>query len=175
VRDTARQEGFTLVEVVIGSAVLAILTLVTMSFMGAAQKGYSYSRARTHLEDKTRFVLKEVARELACTGMVCPDWSLAEKKVTYRRCSGYDFDSDVKGWGNRRTFELTGTALHFTEVTDEGAPVFDRVLVEEVEGFSIVQDVENPDLLTIRLDLKGQDCQGNDIPVSRSVMVFLRN
>jgi prepilin-type N-terminal cleavage/methylation domain-containing protein len=170
-----RPNGFTLVEVVIGATILTIVSLATLSVMGAGQKGYSYSRARTHLEDKTRYVLKEISRELACTGMVCPDWSLAETSVTYRRCSGYDFDTDVKGWGNRRTFQLTGTALHFSEVSDGGSPTFDRILVEGVEAFSIVQDVDNPDLLTISLTLQGHDSLGNAIPVSRTVMVFLRN
>ena len=169
------EAGLTLVEVVVASTLLMLISLATLSVMGAAQKGYSYSRARTHIEDKTRFVLKEIVRELASTGMTCPDWSLTSSKITYRRCSGYDFTAENRGWGNRRSIELLGSTIEFTEVDSGGGLIFSRPLVDEVSSFDISQDAQNPDLLTITLGLEGIDSQGNAISVSRSAAVFLRN
>lgn len=169
------EEGFTLVEVTIASAILAVLSIMTLSVMAAAQNGYSYSRTRTHLEDKTRFVLKEIVRELACTGMTCPDWSLSSSAVTYRRCTGYDFQAENKGWGPRRTIQLDGRRVDFSEIDDGGSEVFTRTLVDEVTSFSISQDLTNPDLLTVTLSLEGRDSQGNVNTVSRGAAVFLRN
>ena len=165
----------TLVEVVIASAILASISLTSLTVMAAAQKGYSYSRARTHLDDQTRYVLKEIVRELACTGMTCPDWSLSSSAVTYRRCDGYDFSAETKGWGPRRTIQLDGKAITFSAVDDAGSPIFTRTLADEVTSLDISQAGQNPDILTLSLVLDGKDSQGNIITARRMATVFLRN
>ena len=172
---TGTTTGFTLVEVSISSAILGVLAMTAVGILGTAQKGYGSSEVRTTLEDRTRIALKEIGRELACTGIACPDWSLSKSEVHYRRAAGYDFAADGLRWDNIRKFRLSGTKLLFEETSSQGGLVFSRTLLDPVNTFEIAQDPQDPALLTITLDLRGTDTQGWTVDVRRTGLVFLRN
>ncbi len=167
--------GFTMIEVAISSVLLALLALVSLSMLGAAQKGYAESRVRTYLQDKTRIVLKEIARELANTSVECPSWSLTKDSVTFEQIAGFDFVARDRTWATIKRIRLDGDALVFEDLNSSAGVVRSRTLAQPVSDFSLDAGTSGIDLVEVEIEMEGLDSQGVVISVTNQVTVFLRN
>ena len=194
-----RSNGFTLIEIMITSAVLGILVIGIYSVLAASQSLYATGITRQEIQDRVRRALNEIAIELrqsssgsgaAITFDTLPS-SAGDDSVVFCVCTG--FTAGVTTWSAPITYRTIdgdddaddGIDNNRNKMTDErkivriqtGRPT--RVIADNVrEGslqFTRVLTAGLVDNITVALTMQGVDAQGKVIEASGTVMVDLRN
>jgi prepilin-type N-terminal cleavage/methylation domain-containing protein len=128
--------GFTLVEVVVATAILGVLSAVALGLLERAQRIETEAITRADLRVKARIALDRIARELRDSGPSTLEPSplapLGASSLTFRRATGYDADCGTVTFGAARRLEWQpspddpedGEDNDGDEVVDEGRVVF---------------------------------------------------
>jgi prepilin-type N-terminal cleavage/methylation domain-containing protein len=190
--------GFTLLEVMISVAVLAIVAGGIYSALSASQSLYSTGITRQEIEDRVRRALNDISLELrqASSGLgagitFATSGSAGDQTVTFCMCTG--FTANVPTWSAPITFATVngdgeldnGADDNSNRLVDErklmrtqaGRP--DKLIADNVREGSVrfVQTLTMGlvDRIQISLTIQGYDNQGRVIEASGSVTVDIRN
>lgn len=104
------QAGFSLVEVLIASAVLAILVSAVLGIMVVGLQTFNSGNAITVIQNQARRIMDSIAKEIQPAGLstISPTppalGSAGTHTITFQPCTGYDGASDPpQQWGNVTT------------------------------------------------------------------------
>lgn len=190
--------GFTLLEVMISVAVLAIVAGGIYSALASSQSLYSTGITRQEIEDRVRRALNEISLELrqASSGLgagitFATSGTAGDQTVNFCMCTG--FAANIPTWTTPITFatingdgELdNGVDDNSNRLVDErklmrtqvGRP--DKLIADNVrEGsvrFTQTVTMGLVDRIQVSLTIQGYDSQGRVIEASGTVTVDLRN
>ncbi len=193
-----RSDGFTLIEIMISIAVLAILVVGIYTALAASQSLYVTGVTRQTIQDRVRIALNEIALELrqASAGLGAginfgTAGTAGDESVTYCMCTG--FAAGVPTWSAPITISTidgdgdpdNGVDDNNNRMTDErkivrtqaGRP--NKMLGDNLrEGslrFTRTLTMGMVDRIQVDLTLQGVDIQGKVIEASGTVLVDLRN
>jgi prepilin-type N-terminal cleavage/methylation domain-containing protein len=192
-----RRRGFTLIEIMISVAILAILIAGIYSVMASSQNLYSAGMTRSEIQERVRRALAEVAEELrqANSGSFVPITfgtvgAPADDSVTFQTCTG--FAGGVATWSAPILFTTitsdgetdNGLDDNFNKLVDErklvrtqGART--RVLADNVQQGSLrFTPTTVAGLVTsvrVELTIEGVDDKGRILTATDRVTVELRN
>jgi prepilin-type N-terminal cleavage/methylation domain-containing protein len=190
--------GFTLIEIMISVAVLAIVAGGIYSALSASQSLYSTGITRQTLQERVRRALNEISLELrqASSGLgagitFATTGSAGDQTVTFCMCTG--FTANVPTWTTPITFATingddeidNGVDDNSNRLADErklmrtqaGRP--DHVIADNVKEGSVrfVQSLTMGlvDRIQVSLTVQGYDSQGRVMEESGTVTVDIRN
>ena len=197
-RHDRRPRGFTLLEIMISVAVLAIMVVGIYSVLASSQSLYVTGVSRNEIQDRVRRALDAIALELrqGSSGLgagitFATAGSAGDETVTFCMCTGYaagvptwsapitfttitsdgEADNGLDDNGNRRIDERKIMR------TQTGRP--DKMIADNLkEGslrFTRNLTMGLVDRITVSLTLEGVDSQGKIIEASGAVTVDLRN
>ena len=183
-----REQGFSLVEVVVGAALLGLVITMVWSLMIGSAKGYSRDSARQMTQDNVRRILDEMAQELrdADAGTFSVPSGSSSTTVTFRKSVGftagatvwsanitYSYQTGVIKVGHLGTYEGRVVRNGPTGPTAAG-PVRTDALCEYVKpgGFTVSRA---GDRVTISLTLRTFDEDKNENATTLSTSIALRN
>lgn len=189
--------GFTLLEIMISVAVLAILVVGIYAAFASSQSLYLTGVTRQEIQDRVRRALNEISLELrqANSGSIVPVTIAAvdaagDQSITFQMCTGFTAGSPT--WGT----PITYSSIPTDGETDDGADdnrnrMTDERKLTRTEGTRVRNIVDNVkegsirftptpavgNVQTIQVDitLQGVDAQGRVIEASGTTIVDLRN
>jgi prepilin-type N-terminal cleavage/methylation domain-containing protein len=156
--DVERDErGFTLIELVIVSALLAIVLVVIFSTLTSAQKSEAFTRGRAQVLEEMRDTMDRMTRELRQATNVVPTPS----------DSHIEFDSYDLGTPVHLTYDATGTAL--TRQVGTSAQTTLMKGLTTISVFSYVPDATTPQSVTIDLIVKPSNLPNTTVELKSTV------
>ncbi|HZN62743.1 MAG TPA: type II secretion system protein [Planctomycetota bacterium] len=197
-RRKARVEGFTLIEIMISIAVLAILVVGIYTALSASQSLYVTGVTRQEIQERVRRALEQIALELrqGSSGLgagisFATAGSAGDETVTFCMCTG--FAASFPTWSSPITISTingdgeadNGVDDNNNRMVDErkvvrtqtGRP--DKLLADNLkEGslrFTRTLTMGLVDRIQVDLTIQGIDSQGKIIEASGNVVVDLRN
>jgi prepilin-type N-terminal cleavage/methylation domain-containing protein len=195
---TRMKAGFTLIEIMISVAVLAILVTGLYAALSASQTVYTNGVTRQEIQDRVRRALNDISMELrqasAGTGAAITfgtAGSGGDESVTFSMCTG--FTAGAATYGS----PVTITTINGDSENDNGLDdnrnrmVDERKIVRTQTGvptkmladylkegtlrFTRTLTAGQVDRIQIDMTLQGVDGKGNIIEASGNVVVDLRN
>ncbi|HTF57174.1 MAG TPA: prepilin-type N-terminal cleavage/methylation domain-containing protein [Planctomycetota bacterium] len=192
-----RNKGFTLIEIMISVAVLAILVIGIYSALSATQNLYVAGVTRQTIQDRVRKALNDIALELrqANSGAAVPltfgtAGTAGDQSVTFQMCTG--FAAGAATYGTAITFTtINGDGETDNGVDDNGNHMIDERKLVRIQGtrtILIADFVKEGSLrftrspavgavqsIRVDLTLQGVDDKGKVLEASGTVTVDLRN
>lgn len=178
-----RASGFSLIEVVIAVAILAVLFATLYSVLFATSTAYTNMSQRGWLEERTRIALDEMSKELRMADMdtVLVTVTNGVGSVDFRRPTGYATGSDSITWGPtiRYQYEPSTVDANSNGLADEGRVVriengVSTVLCDYVKqnGFIVTQTGGN---LLIQVTCVAADEKGVILESTLQTSITFRN
>ena len=197
-RRKARVEGFTLIEIMISTAVLAILIIGIYTALAASQSMYATGVTRQEIQDRVRRALNEISLELrqASSGLGAgisfgTAGTGGDETVTFCMCTG--FAAGVPTW----SAPITIGSIDGDDDPDNGLDDNNNRMIDERKIVRTQTGVQNKiladylkegslrftrnitlglvDRVQVDLTLQGVDYQGRVIEASGTVILDLRN
>lgn len=104
-----KQAGFSLVEVMIATAILAILFSAVLGTMTMGMQTFNSASALVDIQNQARRTLDDIARAIQPAGLstISPTppalGSPGTHTITFQPCTGYDVANDLQQWGSVTT------------------------------------------------------------------------
>lgn len=136
------EQGFTIVEVVIATALLSIIMAVVASSLWQIQRSETYSRGRTAALDDMRVSINRMTKDLRQTYSINGSPS----------ATNLDVNTYVDGSPARVAYDMGGGAL--TRTRDGGTPVVLLTGLTDESIFTYTPDATTPNLVSIALAVK---------------------
>jgi type II secretory pathway pseudopilin PulG len=161
-RISAREEGFTLVELVIVTGLLLMVMVSILSVFSVIQRASVRESARSQESDQVRLAMERLSKEI-------------RQADTVRAGSGasyLDIDSYVNGAATHIVYSASGSLLTRT-ANGSTTTVLERLSATSI--FAYDPDVTNPSVITITLGAKPEFYNTDPTVVTLSSEVQLRN
>ncbi|MDO8092587.1 MAG: prepilin-type N-terminal cleavage/methylation domain-containing protein, partial [Candidatus Brocadiales bacterium] len=141
-----KNNGFTLIELIITIVILSIIGVFTFQFITSGVESYVTLSAGEDVAREARLALERMAREVrAATNIVSPLAGDSDNKITFDRTpTATDGSTQV-------TFQLTSGTLQ--RKRDGNTP---EPLASNVSSFTVTRSSGNGELTTLDLTLSGQ-------------------
>ena len=181
-RPNRKTSGFTMLEVMIASAILVIMASAIFSLLAGSSQFYSTSVSLEHIQEQSRRVVDEIAEELrmADQATLAITTVSGSHQIVFRRITGVT--GGVPQWSTNITWNYQTSAVdaNGNRIVDEGRVVrtFNgRAItkchnVEQGGGLSFTR---TGDVILIRLTLIGTDAKGKLIRTFSETSVSVRN
>jgi prepilin-type N-terminal cleavage/methylation domain-containing protein len=192
-----KNRAFTLIEIMISSAVLAILVIGIYAALSATQTLYVAGVTRQTIQDRVRKALNDIALELrqANSGAAVPltfgtAGTAGDQSVTFQMCTG--FAAGAATYGPAVTFtSINGDGETDNGVDENGNRMIDERKLVRIQGtrttlladylkegslrFTRSPAVGTVQTIRVDLTLQGVDDKGRVLEASGTVTVDLRN
>ena len=109
-----RQQGLTLVEVVVASALLALLVAAIWTFMTGSANTYARDSARQMTQDNARRILDDIAQELrdADTTTFSVANGSTDTTMKFRKSLGFDTATNSVKWSSDITYRYETGSIY---------------------------------------------------------------
>ena len=157
VSEPPEEGGFTLVEMMIVSALLALVIVVIFSTLVSVQKSETFTRGRTQALDQMRDAMNQMTRELRQASNVVPTPSP----------SHIEFDTFDFGKPIHVIYDATGTTL--TRQVGSGTPSTLAQGLTTISVFDFSPDADTPQAVTIDLLVKPSNLPNTTVELKSDV------
>ena len=172
----SRAAGLTMIEILIGVAVFALIVTVAMVVLQRGQSNFSAGVAVANLRQRAGSALDRIATELRMGGLSTVEiyeggvlTNTTGNRVDFRRSVGSDGYEPI--WGNRVSFRQVGDEVLRLELDSGGSVVSQGRITSDVTElhFERITDVGDAEQVLIRLDLQVPHFAGTRPPYASSV------
>jgi prepilin-type N-terminal cleavage/methylation domain-containing protein len=134
-----KQAGFTLIELVVASAIAALVLLLTSMALRLSLFSFETTSIQADLESSASTIVDFMSKELKDGGTKYSNFAIGttQQSITFARCTGYAAGKCT--FGNQITYALVtyngNTCLERTEIV--GAEVQKRILSDKLLGTAV--------------------------------------
>ncbi|MFH0963022.1 MAG: prepilin-type N-terminal cleavage/methylation domain-containing protein [Planctomycetota bacterium] len=173
-----RRAGFTLVEVLVATSILAFLAGVTLTALDATLKMEKSTTLNSHLNRQAEILVQEIARNIRYSGVTSDGWDFpldtAVTSIAFSRCTGWDAQLDQPAWGPVITYqwEIDSDAGELDDGLDNNHNgIIDEGVLYRQVGTSVrvpvARNVEKASLLFYREHVNSRDVVTARLGVAR--------
>jgi len=181
--------GFTLLEVFLAAAILAIILVVTMTLWSAGVRTSSRSALQGSVQEEAGRAMERLARELKDSGEQSTGWQVGVDpapydqfygqdvgRISFSRCVGYDAGLELLEWSPVVTWEFVpgAGAQPGTLVRTENGNA--TPVCSNVNAFTLRYEADRSTVvITLVIQQENPESRGQFVRASYTTTVALRN
>jgi len=162
-RISAREEGFTLVELVMAMMIFSIALAAMLTLFSGVERTAARQASRAEVNDQIRVAMDRLTKDLR----------QAETVRAGSSVSLLDMDTYINGVEHRVTYAISGTDL--TRSVDGATAITMLERLQSTTLYAYSPDVSDPSVVTITLISRPERYSGDVVAVTLTSEVQLRN
>lgn len=166
-RTSAREHGFTLIELTIASAILLVATGAVLSVFATSERSSQFVRRRAEALDEMRLAMNRMSKEIRQAEAIDPGSTASRLQV----------DTFVQGVATTVVFEAVGEELHRSVLDESGVEVLeDELDSTSIFAYTVAEDTSPvSEARVVTLTLQVRPIQLPDTVLTLTSEIRLRN